>query len=145
MFISVTPNQKEWDDFDRMLGKKEWRTVITDSIREATLFAHAVIIRLEPGPDNQPPDLPWVRTGNLRRMTKPDLSKIHSPNFTGAVRGEAIYSWWIEMGEDSRGRVMKIRPGGYRMFEEGLSETAKEMPGIVQRAAEKIGVIWARG
>lgn len=61
-----------------------------------------------------------VRTGNLRRSIQSEKSHAKDekrPYVTVGTR--TVYAPWIEWGETKKGKRMKVKPGGYRMFEQG--------------------------
>lgn len=78
------------------------------------------------------------RTGNARRSTLSDTRAIEK-----YVEAHYAYYRWLDQGEDSRGRVMLSRPGGYQIGEaaQAAAETAADK--VLDKVGREIAARWA--
>lgn len=76
-------------------------------------------------------------TGNARRATVSDVDgNVHQ------VVGRYPYVNWLDTGTDSRGRLMKTRPGGYQLRRAGMDAAKAQAPAVLDKCAREIAGRW---
>lgn len=131
--ITVTFDRAQLARLQSKLDPKVYRELIRDALIDAAHIAEGEI------KDRTP-----VVSGNLRRSFQPDYRAAgRFPNAEARIESRAVYAGWVETGEDSRGRKMRTRPGGYRMVQEGALATADKLGEVLDSAARKIEERWA--
>lgn len=76
-------------------------------------------------------------TGNARRATVSDLDE-HAKQ----VVGRYPYARWLDTGTDSRGRVMRTRPGGYQLKRAGMDAAKAQAPAVLDKCGREIAARW---
>ncbi len=133
MDVDIVFDAHTLDSAMRYLAPALYDEAIESAVIDLAHFAEARI--KERTPDD---------TGHARRSTRTNLGKA-----TRGAESEAVvnlkypYASWLETGRDSRGRVMKVRAGGYRMVELAHAEAEVEMPAILDRAGREIAKRWS--
>lgn len=105
--------------------------------------AQAEVLKYTPGPGVQEVERTWKRTGQLRRTIRAFVNRTGN-TVSLVIDANVPYDRWIEEGfrDTKNGRVfMKVRPGGYRMFQRGREYMAGDV--VRERLAQVIRDSWA--
>ena len=114
-------------EFDTAALEKALAGLSQDALREALAVAAGDLAMI--GEARAKAVTPQV-TGNARRSTVSDVTGQDK-----AVRGRYPYLNWLDTGEDSRGRKMRTRPGGYQIRRETLSEVQTKAKAVLAMVA----------
>ena len=129
--IKVDP--QSFRELQRKLAPEAYREALSSGIVDLMHVAKGAV------KDRTP-----VVTGNLRNSEHTDVRNADKwPNPSVRIFSDAVYAWWIETGETKSGRKMRVRAGGYRMFEEGAKATEAKAGAILDSIASEIQKRWA--
>lgn len=83
-------------------------------------------------------ELTPVVSGHARRETRSDAKPRDK-----VVEAHYPYFHWLDVGEDSRGRKMKVRDGGYRISEGTKQRAEADAERVLDHAGREILERWA--
>ena len=131
--LMIEVNARDLENLRAKLGPELYREGIGRAITDLVHLAEGEIKARTP-----------FVTGNLRRSERSDVTgATRERDPEGRLATVAVYAWWIETGEDRRGRRMKTMPGGYRMFRQGGEVAAEKSGEIVAAVVREIETQWS--
>lgn len=132
--IESEVDPKSFADLKRTLGPVLYEKAVKNLWIDATHVAEAVAKDVTPAPP-APANATWKRTGHARRATQADTS-------AHAVMARYPYFNWLDKGKDSRGREMKVKPGGYQITRQARERTLAALPKLMDKCGREIVARW---
>lgn len=135
MSVDIEFDAASLADLKRTVGPALYEKAVANLNKDAIHVADAAAKKATPGSGKGPTGIP--RTGHARRSTMSDANR-------GVVEGRYPYVNWLDKGEDSRGRRMLSRPGGYQIRRQTREAVVAAIPALLDKCGREIAERWVK-